>query len=862
MLKEGLRQLKLSSLYSHQYIAFFLLACLTMAIAATLAKHEFDVEDTSDKFLSEIKVYHEPPNSQQTAEFLKNNTSLFKESIASSWHRTDQTETWWYLIDLAELQRWNHYHIMVDKQWVEKMSLYVVHDGQITERNTLSASNHDATTPFLNCITLTFTNKNQDVSQLLVKIDSTTTHAPPVTIQTEQAFNASVLQAYTLWGGLVAVLILVALFSTLVHLEKPKHGKYLIFALHIFCILLAVLSHTGIASLLLSTIVSNLINDNILFINAAIILSGIWMIKTYFVNRQINSQGEISLIGAIFLLSAAVINTNLGIELGGIVWLSLYGISAVWSAWLIMTTPTRISIFWRFMTFLVVAPVYSSLVVPIAIEENIIPYNTLIADIPLVAATGGVLLMALLITKREFALQNQQVFSVTHDTETRLPGVGLLALQLNELINERQPFTLILFEPDHLHKIKQSFSMSAYTDLMHTLCGHISDGLVDITGLHSFEVENNKPIKVARASSDIFAAILVDEHREEELIYVVLTIQELLSQPIPVENYRFTTSCAAGAISYPENQLKGHELLAKAKHSLMMAKDKPNQWLLYQPSDEHNFKEQLELAADLQQAIENDEIEVWHQPLINLKTEEVFASEALVRWKHRSRGIISPAEFIPLAETTGLINQLTEQVISKSLEQLAMIQQWGFSQTISINISAKDLTHRSLIPHIITVASEHDVSLSNVIIELTESAMVDDSVRALRLLNDLKEIDVKVAIDDYGTGYSSLEYLCKLPFHELKIDKSFVTEIVEAKRNRTITRATIEMAKHLGAIVVAEGIETKEIEELLLDYGCDYGQGYFYSRPLPVDQYIDWLINNRSWQQNKKQNQQLKHIAK
>ena len=251
----------------------------------------------------------------------------------------------------------------------------------------------------------------------------------------------------------------------------------------------------------------------------------------------------------------------------------------------------------------------------------------------------------------------------------------------------------------------------------------------------------------------------------------------------------------------------------------------------------------MALASDLQQALRNNELELFHQPQIDIDKNAVDGSEVLLRWKHKYYGFIAPEIFIKLAEDTGIINELTLWVVSKACCDLEEIINLGYTDyNVSINISGKDISEPSFLTNIKKIISQYDIPLSSLTFELTESVMVNDFNHLSQIMNELASMGIHVAIDDYGTGYSSLLYISQLPFHELKIDKSFVMNLENSERDLTIVRTTIEMAKNLGLKIVAEGIESKAIEAILKRHGCSIAQGYYYQKPISFKQYLLWLI--------------------
>jgi EAL domain-containing protein (putative c-di-GMP-specific phosphodiesterase class I) len=256
--------------------------------------------------------------------------------------------------------------------------------------------------------------------------------------------------------------------------------------------------------------------------------------------------------------------------------------------------------------------------------------------------------------------------------------------------------------------------------------------------------------------------------------------------------------------------------------------------LAYSPADDPHDPAELSLVAELRGAAERGELVPRYQPKVDLARNVVTGFEALTYWEHPVRGLLTPGAFVPVAERTGAIRHLTRAVFDLAVRQLREWQKHDASLTVAVNLSAVDLLDLELADHLDFVLREHGVDAHNLCLEITESTIMGDVDRTHAVLDRLAESGFRLSIDDFGTGYSSLAYLKNLPVHEVKIDRSLVDGIAASPQDRTIVRATVEMAHSLGLTVVAEGIETREQQALLVGLGCDYAQGFLYARPLPA----------------------------
>ncbi|MDX1696515.1 MAG: EAL domain-containing protein, partial [Ketobacteraceae bacterium] len=240
-------------------------------------------------------------------------------------------------------------------------------------------------------------------------------------------------------------------------------------------------------------------------------------------------------------------------------------------------------------------------------------------------------------------------------------------------------------------------------------------------------------------------------------------------------------------------------------------------------------------------AIEQDSLQLYFQPQVDLKTQQVTGAEVLIRWIHSEHGFIPPDEFIPLAERTGVIQPLTYWICKNAFAALKRFKTKGFDLSLSINISARNLQDRLFQSTVLQLAENEQLSTSEIILELTETAVMVNPEEALEMLNALSRTGIKLSIDDFGTGYSSLSYLKRLPVKELKIDRTFVMEMAQNPDDQVIVDTTLQMAHNLGLIVVAEGIEDQETLNYLASKGCDYAQGYHIARPMPESEFVEWM---------------------
>jgi diguanylate cyclase (GGDEF)-like protein len=341
---------------------------------------------------------------------------------------------------------------------------------------------------------------------------------------------------------------------------------------------------------------------------------------------------------------------------------------------------------------------------------------------------------------------------------------------------------------------------------------------------------------VARLGSDKFAIFLEDLDLVSYAIDIAERIYQELFTPFQIDGYDFFVDASIGMVLEPENYHHSEHLLRDAELAVSHAKKNPKSYYQIFNSEIYNREISiLQLKNDLRLALTRHEFEVYYQPIVSLANKQIDGFEALLRWRHPIRGFVSPQEFIPIAEEMGAIVFIGLWVLKKACHQMRVWQQ-KFPETadwkISVNISAKQLDRSNFVRQVQEVIQETGINPRKLKLEITESCLIEDSQSTLAILRELKAMGVEFSLDDFGTGYSSLSYLHMFPFNTLKIDRSFVTSMEESSEKLGIIRAIVTLARNLGIEVVSEGIETLSQLAQLRVLKCQYGQGFFFSRPL------------------------------
>ena len=347
---------------------------------------------------------------------------------------------------------------------------------------------------------------------------------------------------------------------------------------------------------------------------------------------------------------------------------------------------------------------------------------------------------------------------------------------------------------------------------------------------------------IARLGGDEFVLLLLGLEKGEECQRVLQRMLTVIEEPIAVEGEFITLSASIGVSIYPLDESNQDILLRHADQAMFVAKQLgKNRFHIFDPSLDKKAQSHNAHVNSIRLAVEQNQFELYYQPKINLRTYEIVGAEALIRWQHPERGLLSPAEFLPYIENTDVDIDIGNWVIEAALKQVNIWSKAGFDIEVSINISAYHLEAAHFLTNLQRLLELYpDMPNRMIQIEVLESAALNDFSRVQQIIEACRGIGIRFALDDFGTGYSSLTYLNRLPVDEIKVDQSFVRDMLEDKGDMAIVQGVIALANAFNRQIVAEGIETVEHFPVLLRMGCEVGQGYGIARPMPADQLVGW----------------------
>ena len=412
-----------------------------------------------------------------------------------------------------------------------------------------------------------------------------------------------------------------------------------------------------------------------------------------------------------------------------------------------------------------------------------------------------------------------------YDALTHLPNRTLFQDRLEHVLKaaEREPasFAVMLMDLDRFKEVNDTFGHHIGDQLLNQLGQRLAATLRDTDTF-------------GRLGGDEFSVLLPGADRDSA-VRVAHKIFKVLQQPVQLDTMSLLVSASLGIAIYPEHGTDASSLLKHADIAMYQAKQSKSGHCIYDKELDTHSPRRMSLMNDLRGALDAGQMQLYYQPIVALNNGTVRGVEALARWIHPEKGLIPPDQFIPMIEQTGLIKVFSHWVIDTALRQWSTWNARGINEAVSVNLSMLNLQDREFPEALADLLKKWSVPPHALILEVTESAMMNDPEHALDTLNHFQNLGVDIAIDDFGTGYSSLSHLKRLPVNEIKIDRAFVKDMRHDKDDEVIVRSTIDLAHNLGLMVVAEGVEDVETLNLLTELNCDLAQGFYFGRPFPAE---------------------------
>ncbi len=425
------------------------------------------------------------------------------------------------------------------------------------------------------------------------------------------------------------------------------------------------------------------------------------------------------------------------------------------------------------------------------------------------------------ITDRQRA-QEQIAHMARHDALTDLPNRVLLRERLDhelKRVKRGDCLAMLCLDLDHFKSVNDTLGHPVGDELLKLVSDRLRGCVRELD-------------TIARLGGDEFAIIMTQLQQPIDAASLARRIRDSIIKPYQIDGHQIVTDISIGISIAPGDGMEPDRLLKNADLALYGAKTEGRgTYRFFEPEMDTRMKARRELELDLRNALANKEFELHYQPLVNLQTNEITAFEALLRWNHPRRGLISPAEFIPIAEETGLIIPIGEWVLRTACQETA---NWPDHVKVAVNLSPAQLKNRNLVKVVTSALADSGMTAAKLQLEITESLLMQNTFSTLATLHELRKLGVQIAMDDFGTGYSSLSYLRSFPFDKIKIDRSFIQDLANGNEPLAIVHAVTGLAKCLNMISTAEGVETQQQLETLQAVGCTEMQGYLFSKARPA----------------------------
>lgn len=435
----------------------------------------------------------------------------------------------------------------------------------------------------------------------------------------------------------------------------------------------------------------------------------------------------------------------------------------------------------------------------------------------------------------EITIQHQAY----HDALTGLPNRLLLVDRIEHATSiarrTNSGLALLFIDLDNFKKVNDTE-------------GHAAGDMLLIMLVERFKSRLREHDTLARLGGDEFIILLEDVHSKESVETLCKSLQQVVSEPFEINKRKYFVSTSIGISIFPSDDQNAEALIRKADMAMYKAKDRgKNNFQFYSKKLEYKALQDVEMEQKLRYAIETLQLSVYFQPKVDLQTSKVVAAEALIRWFREDGSVVPPNEFIPIAEQTGLVLEISKFVLNKCCEQLRDYKRLGMTDVkLAVNFSSIEFQDKYVVNTVKRALNRYQVDGNNLVIEVTESLFMEDKLHVLEIMSELKEIGVSFALDDFGKGYSSFSYLQTLPIDYLKIDKAFLQNVITSRQSSAITRTIIDVGHNLELKIIAEGIETQEVLDYVKKQGCTQAQGFYLYRPMSVDDFKQLLIEQHN----------------
>ena len=681
-----------------------------------------------------------------------------------------------------------------------------------------------------------------EAKTIWVKTQTTGTPNLPFAVFYQNDFEAYKEVVYMLWGCFIGIILLTAVYNLILYLGA-KDTLYLLYVGYIACFLLVLGVVHGFLIYLLPYQWFSLVSEKVIF---WFYLLGYFMLAFALRFLKFDEEPEhiVTRAGNLLLkviLMLAVVSLFVVEYQAAQVFFVVQGVVYL-LALIMVTIKLRYNLSWAKYYVISWLPLFVGAAVgPMMLTGNL-EYSFWTRHALLLGVMFEMTFISMALAERLRMSENERLYEASHDHRFGFANTSLLEKMARWLSSHQETynFSVVVVAVEKYESIVPYLSPDNLKKLVYEFASDVEQHLA--SQLLLAEIDNTSRFKHTVMLREGVFSFLVSSNDDALLTKVLndFAIRQPMAYQLP--DLSINVSCLIGAAANTKGKTEPHELINQAQQAVDSAIEHMKRCWIYCGESKSEEGRKVRLASDLQAAIEQNELQLFHQPQIDLQRNEIKGSEVLLRWQHPVIGNIAPDEFVAVAENTGLINRLSNWVFDMSCQHMSRLKEMGLNQhTISVNFSAFDVMLESFVASLVSKLNEYGLSADSFILELTETVSVTDTRRFDLNLLELRELGFHIAMDDFGTGYSSLTYVSRHPFNELKIDREFVMDLSDSAKHQSIVKATVNMAAGLNLTVVAEGIEDKRSLTMLQSFGCAYGQGYLFAKPMAFQDYLNWL---------------------
>ncbi|WP_286262778.1 EAL domain-containing protein [Thalassotalea atypica] len=751
-------------------------------------------------------------------------------------------KTYWVLLNLTNAEQSDLSIVLhVDNAMLAEQAYYLLsNDNQTLKPIETEQSVLSRTFP-----QVVFKLSRESQVSVLLKLRAGGPSNIPLIAYEQSQFSKKVLFTLAFYGTFVGIMLVMALYN-LVLFTAIKDKVYLFYVGYLLSTFVVIGSVTGFGYLIFPDNIQHILNRYSLFFHYTLVL--FLLLFSLFFLRYDKTRGRLYWLGICFaglLIALSLISQILSHEYQAKLFFSLQPFLIAITLAIVLLRLKR-SYGWARFYFLSWIPLLLGATIQPLVLLNQLDYSFLTRNAFMFAVLIEIIFMALALAERMKRFEIERLREISYHPGTHMPRKVLIEKAIAELVvTKNKRFSVLVIEPEQIERV-----VLYVTDFKNTeLFKRIYDRLTPLFAYNDAIVTlGDNGEKISFLNGNRLAIIVDHQYSQQSLNVLISSVQQLVQEAYQLDDLKIPLSALIGVSTYPEHGDSGIKLLSRAQLALTNAEFTHHKWSEFEPESEDLSAYNLALASDLKQAVEQNKLKLYHQPQIDLKTMNVCGSEVLLRWEHPEQGFIPPDVFIPIAEDMGIINRLTHWVLNQAISQQQELIEHGYNHMISINISGKDVLADDFYNFVVELIERSELPASKIALELTESATISNSSVAVSVIGKLSELGITISIDDFGTGYSSMAYISELPFRELKIDRQFVENVCDDNKRKIIAETTVKMAKGLGLEVVAEGVNSPLDENTLRDFGSDIGQGFYYAKPMPIEDYIQWLgqeVNGR-----------------